>query len=590
MQVKTLPELLLERLSKAPDQSFFWVRRGEQWQSFRYEEVFGCIVDVARQLEKLGVQKNQVVAIMASTGMDWEVIHLALLLLGAVVVGLDPAEMPEQLGEIIRIAEVRHLVVDRCERLEKFADVDKDKFQSLITIEKNFTSSEKIRGVVIEFGRDNSIDPELLSITSQSSPKDIATIIFTSGTTGKPKGIAYRHEQVMAALEAILHAYPELSDKSCRLVCWLPLSNLFQRIVNLCALASGAEIYFVESPQKIIEYLPQISPHIFIAVPRFYEKLYQEFHRKLSEQPKLLGIVLLCFLYLGERPNYVGKIFRKLNSQLFGAFRSLFGDQIRFLISGSAPMPIWLLNRYNSIGLLILEAYGLSENVVPIAVNRLKEFRFGTVGKVMVSNHVVLAEDGELLVSGIGVFDGYLGDGVPERKVSNEGYLATGDFAKIDDQGFISLIGRKSEVFKTSTGRKVAPVAIEAFLQSLPEVEHAMIVGENRKYLVALITLGNLSFENNQEVVLCVQSLATKVAAMCKGWADYKKPAGLVVYLGSLQIDRQELTINLKLRRKAVLQNYVESIDELYQALDNPEAAIHLQPIFTGENVVLCKL
>lgn len=590
-QATTLPELLIVRAREQPNDIAQWyLDENDQWSSVSVKEFYHKVVDLAWTLKSFGIDKGHAVAIMVATGLEWELIHHAILALGGIVVGIDPDEATEQLELIVKIASIKTLIIDRIERLDKFTVKAMEPLQSIIHLDAPLAveCTEKLSFLAIPKPRSNRQEPKPLP--NIISPDDIATIIFTSGTTGTPKGIAYRHEQIVAAIAAILNAYPELSQLPCHLVCWLPLSNLFQRIINLCAVASGAEVYFVNNPQQIVHYLPQINPHIFIAIPRFYEKLYQGLEAKLDKQPKLVTSLLRLCLDLGETDSKLGKWLRATNRRLFRSFTGHFGRNIRFVVSGSAPMPLSLLKRFYSMGIIILEAYGLSENVIPITANRLSDFRFGSVGKPLKGNTVALANDGELLVKGKGVFQGYLANQESARHLNIDGYLASGDYAEIDAQGFIRLRGRKSELFKTSTGRKIAPIAIEALLQQSPAVEHAVIFGESRKFLVSLITTAMPSLFDDATRLIEAQELAVNLAEHISALPSYKRPAGIVLSLTGLSIERQELTGTLKVRRQNVYQHYRNWIDKLYQALDDPHSTIHKQPIVIEQKIVLLKL
>jgi long-chain acyl-CoA synthetase len=208
----------------------------------------------------------------------------------------------------------------------------------------------------------------------------------------------------------------------------------------------------------------------------------------------------------------------------------------------------------------------------------------------MEGNTIMLAEDGELLVKGIGVFNGYLTDQQQDRSLNKDGYLASGDYAEIDAQGFIRLTGRKSELFKTSTGRKIAPVEIEALLQQELVVEHAVVFGESRKFLVALITAGTTPSNDEAAIILFTQKLAADLAGCVSDLPEYKRPVGVVLCFKNLSVEQQELTGNLKIRRKKIQLRYGVWIDELYNALNDPQSVIHRQPLLVDPEIVLLKL
>jgi len=252
------------------------------------------------------------------------------------------------------------------------------------------------------------------------------------------------------------------------------------------------------------------------------------------------------------------------------------GPDLRYMVSGSAPMPLWLLERYHAMGLLILEAYGLSENVIPIAANRLNAYRFGTVGRPLRGCEVRVAEDGELMVRGPGVIRAYYGEEQTEL-LDSDGYLATGDFAVIDPDGFVTLTGRKSEIFKTATGRRIAPAAIEGLLLQVPDVEHAVVFGASRPFLVAVVVASprgmagkEWSAAGPQHLLAYCEGLRAQLARHLEPLPAYQRPAGLVVTTRPLSVADGDLTMNLKLRRPGIAARYAAELDALYRRLAEP--------------------
>jgi len=274
---------------------------------------------------------------------------------------------------------------------------------------------------------------------------------------------------------------------------------MFQRIINLAAIVCGAQTYYVEDPRAIMVHIGSIEPYFFIGVPYFYEKLYAGMIEKINQRPACQQAIIMWALRVGDsyakllRDGKRMNVLRRFNHRLADCLvlhrlRKVMGANLHYMLSGSAPMPLWLLERFHAMGLLILEAYGLSENVIPVAVNRQHAYRFGTVGQTLSGCEVRLADDGELLVRGPGVISSYYGEEQYGLLDSN-GYLASGDYATIDAGGFITLTGRKSEIIKTATGRRIAPAAIESFLLKVPSVESAAVFGAGRPYPVAVVVL-----------------------------------------------------------------------------------------------------
>ncbi|MCF6251999.1 MAG: AMP-binding protein [Methylococcaceae bacterium] len=584
--VNTLPQLLENRALQSPHAIAFWVRNNDkEWSSINWQAFYIKVKVLSSGLNNEGFGVGDVIAIMANTSVEWELFNQAVLAIGGVVVGLDPNELPEQLESVVITSKVKAIAVDTLDRLNKFNKQTRRSFSKVITFQTNELETEFLHAINLdELIKHNQINNDLPDIR----PDDIATIVFTSGSTGIPKGIVYRHKQIVLAVNTILQTYPELSER-CNLACWLPLSNLFQRMVNLSAISCGAQTYVVNHPKQIMEYLPQINPHVFFAVPRFYEKLNQALEAKLNNRSFILQYLLRFSLLTAEKNSMAGFLCEQLNYFFFQSFRSLFGCNIRYMISGSAPMPVWLLRRFQAMGLLILEAYGQSENVVPISANRRDQYRFGSVGQVLPGNEIRLAEDDELLIKGDGVFSGYL-ESNNKTNLDNDGYLATGDFAEIDNDGFIHLTGRKSEVFKTSTGRKIAPVFIESKIQQVKQVEHAVVFGQNKKFLIALISVNSFDIENHQNLTEYGLQFLRFLRIYIKDLPHYQKPAGIVLLRKEFSVADQELTSNLKLRRKNIQQHYATIITSLYSELENPLSKIHMQPINLDNMTLLLKL
>ncbi len=536
---------------------------------------------------------------------------MAILRMGGVVVGLDPYDTGEHINDIATRAELCALIV---------------KDHGLLGKISNSTRSSLKFIIIMDDDSGNEKDTSLLSLSKLLAetrhdidggfykPKayDPATIIFTSGTTGAPKGIMYTHGQVCAACNSIVDTFSDVKEGS-HLVCWLPLSNLFQRIVNFCAISWGASTYYVEKPREIVNHLSTINPYMFIAVPRFYEKLYRGLMDTVAQQPLWVRKLIDSAVSIGDtyartirreqKPALTLRILHTLvDSLILKRLRRSVGTNIHYMISGSAPSPVWLLERFHAMGILILEAYGLSENIIPMAINRIGAAKFGTVGKPMPGNDIKLASDGELLVRGPGVFSGYYNEVSTESLFTPDGYLPTGDYGEFDADGFIILTGRKSEIFKTSTGRRIAPAGIEDLIRRLPYVEHAVVLGAGRKYLIALLSIavptlnvraeqhGLGPIDDTRELPGKLYDLVkADVANAVAPLPTYQRPVGLLLTLRPFTTNGGELTSNQKLRRKYIETKYQDKIKALYAKLDECNAG-KSRTKSRSEETVVCAL
>lgn len=576
------PQILIDwyrrRAAETPTAPAYHSLIDGHWQAIGWAGFMSAADRWAARLQALGLAPGERLGVMAPTGLDWELVQIGALSCGAAVVGLDAHDQPARLADIVAIGELAALVVGDARAYARLPAAATAGLRFVLCLGDDATP-EDCRAQWITRAAFEALEAKPL--TSRPTPDMLATIVFTSGSTGAPKGIAYTHAQVCLAITGILDAFPDIGASD-RLVCWLPLSNLFQRMIDFCAAARGAQTYFVADPRSIMAQLRSIRPQVFIAVPRFFEKLNDGIATQLAARPASARALVAWALRAGDavaRARRAGRkpsVFDALRAALaerlvLRRLRGVLGGEIRFMVSGSAPFPRWLLERFHAMGLLVLEAYGLSENVVPIAVNRADDYAFGSVGRVVAGNEVRIADDGEVLVRGAGVFTGYLGAAAVDSPLSADGFLHTGDLGEFDTAGHLRLTGRKSEVFKTSTGRKIAPTAVEARLKQIAGIDHVVVFGAGRKAIVALVTpapevLG--TWTNDETWRDWARAIAGHIAALSAEDTDYLRPAGVLVHRGAFTIDGGELTSNLKLRRRHIEERHRPALDALFARLE----------------------
>ena len=591
---KIIPELLETRVQRSPEAVAHWTLDSMgRWQPTTWVEYHRSALHIATGLQDIGLSPGQHIGIMATTSQTWEYLQMAILISGGIVVGIAPHDLDENINEIANRAELVGLVIQNPSLLSKISTQVRSNLNFIVSVEDPAQGNE-VEKLVRLTDLQKPKNQDSSGASSKARENDPATIIFTSGTTGTPKGIMYTHKQVCLACESILEAFSDMKQES-NFICWLPLSNLFQRMINFCAIVIGASTYFVENPRDVVRCIPLVNPHVFIGVPRFFEKVYSGIMNEVNQKPlwtrKLIewalkvGDAHASSLRLKKTPAFTTRISHViLDSLVLKRLRQFMGSNLKYMISGSAPMPQWLLERFHAMGILILEAYGISENIIPVAMNRPGAVKFGTVGKPLSGNEIKFLDDNELLIKGPGIFSGYYNDASKKGALTSDGYLTTGDYAAIDDEGFITLTGRKSEIFKTSTGRRIAPVGIEGRIRRVPYVEHAVILGAGKKFLVALLSIScqllferarelNMALDENQATIPTVlydtikQDVIQEVAPLPK----YQCPAGLLLTTRPFSVKGLELTGNLKLRRKKIEEKFKEHIGELYIKLETQD-------------------
>jgi long-chain acyl-CoA synthetase len=539
-RTRTIPALLAARASATPDQPAFLTRAGSgAWRPITWARFAGDVERRARALRTIGVGRATRVAILARTGVEWEQAQAAALRLGAVVIGIDPNYPVDTLAHVLDATAPEVLLVD-----------DDDAVARL-------RGATPARARVVRRLRDEANAEGVLPADGPAE-EDAAIVTFSSGTTGSPKPIVYTHAQVCLAVDAILEAFPDIGAES-RLACWLPLANLFQRVINFCALARGASSYIVEDPREIAGHLPSINPHVFIGVPRFFEKLHAGVDERLRSGFARWAIRCGRRRAGGGGDGVLERTRLALADRLvLRRVRRVFGDSVRYLISGSAPMPGWLLDWFDAVGLPVYEAYGVSENIVPVAMNRPGAWRLGTVGKPMPQNEVRVEADGEVSVRGAGVFRGYLGQADGPRPDA-EGFWATGDLGELSADGFLRLTGRKSDAFKTASGRWIIPAEIETRLRRAPYVEYALVVRSGGGAPVAILNIDAAKCGR----VVPVDRIASDAAAALGDLPAHARPAGFVVVTAPFSIVAGDLTTNLKPRRAAIAERLRPQLDQL---------------------------
>ncbi len=562
--------------------------------SVTWRSLWSAVCTLQSAFAGLGLKRGDRLLVMAPPSIEWQVAELVAFRSGSIVVGLDPNGATDYLRETFAETEPVGLVVQDTDTLERIPHAARNRLKFVISIQGklnrerlNHLSWQKAMNLEgsVDFENDDlsSADTEILD------PESIATLVYTSGSTGKPKGIPYTHAQLLRTCE--LFQKTLLSEQPHTYLCWLPMHSLYQRVVNWLALSRGEPIHFLANPREIGPTLSDARPTLFIGVPRFYEKLHTALQNSLrqSKWPRLMkaamdsGRALATLLRSGRKPALLARIRHKMYDLLvLRRLRKALGGRAQLVFCGSAPVAPWLLEFFHAIGLPILEAYGLSENAMLVAANRPQAFRFGSVGKPIPGYPVRIASDGEIMCRSWGLFQGYWKGIRPTERFDADGFFRTGDYGYLDEDGYLYIRGRKSDLIKTTSGRRISPVGIEAVYRRSPYVDQIMVVGHGRLFLTALVTLNEGPLRAMQEAghtsstststSSASESLSPEILKVLQ--ADFVRQGealqrhervGAVILLKeAFSVQTGELTATLKLKRSTIQHRYQYYIDRVY--------------------------
>jgi long-chain acyl-CoA synthetase len=560
---KNICEYLEFNLNTRTQENVFWKKEHTTWVPTNWNSFKEQYFKLASFLVDLGIKKGDVIAISSNVRLEWTLVELAILKAGGVVIGIDNKSSEEDFKKIIQKSKVKKLIIENQEILDKIPLKKEILFSIDLIKESNIKT---LNDILLQKNSNKVIFPEI-------KKDDFASIIHTSGTTGDIKFIRYSHGQIMYAIENITKFLKSEAKGIKKTICWLPLSHLTSRILNISNLFLGVQTYFVNDPKEIINSLTEVSPEYIFGVPRFFEKIEEKFQTILT-QKKLFSALFHFCLFLKNKKLFV----RHVDKYFFNKIKKkLFGNNLLFTLSGSAQVNETILTFFKNLNVTILEGYGMSENLIPIGMNTRDHFKFGTVGRLIPGNTIKFSKEGEILVKGKGVFTGYL-DTNNNDLFDNEGYLYTGDLGVLDRNGYLTLIGRKKEIIKTSTGLKISPIRIESVYKKSPFVQDCVVFGNNRKYLTALFTLNQdyLGFwcQKNKitldikEVLknkLFLNSFKKYLDKFESELASFEKVVDFHILEDNFSSESGELTTSLKIKRLVIEKKYHMYINELYK-------------------------
>jgi len=436
---------------------------------------------------RLGVKPNDKIAIVTSTNrVEWSILDVAVLQIGAVNVPLYPTISSADYQYIINHSDAVLCFVSDKELAKKVSKIkDKTQIQDLYSFD--FVEGISSWNSLLELGENTSNQAEVDALKAKVSPMSLATIIYTSGTTGTPKGVMLSHKNIVENAFVSAKAL-DFKSGNYRVLSYLPICHIFERFALYYYQFMGFEIYYAESMDKLGDNLKEVKPHFIPVVPHLLEKIYDKIVDKGSNLKGLKRLLFFWSLNLGKRYQPYHKNgwwyhfqLKIANKLVFYKWREALGGNIKFLVSGSAPLQPVLIQVFTAANIPVLEGYGMTETSPGISINdfRNEGFKIGSVGKILENIDVKIASNGEILVKGSNIMMGYFKEPELTKQTIVNDYLHTGDIGELDSEGFLKITDRKKEMFKTSGGKYIAPAVLESKLKKSRFIEQAMVIGES---------------------------------------------------------------------------------------------------------------
>ncbi len=558
-----------------------------QWVKYDGHKFYEMTNSISHGLLKLGIKKGDRIALVATNAPEWNMIDFAIQQVGAICVPIYPTVSHADYEHIFKHSETSLVFITNKHLYNKVSDI----IASTPSIKDTFLirPSEGLKSLqeLIELGNENRDEAALEARKAEVKNEDVATIIYTSGTMGTPKGVMLTHQNILSVVEYLCPLYP--IDETHDALSYLPLSHIYERAVQYCHIYLGCTTYYVDNIGAIIDTMAEVKPQHFTSVPRLIEKVYHTIVRKGHKLKGIKKTIFFWALNLAERYDETKKhnswfYLQKLkiaDKLVFKEWRKVFGGNLELIISGGAAIQPRLTKIFTAIGIQLSEGYGLTETSPVIASNSLTlgKLKSGTVGVVMDNQEVVIAENGEILVKGPNVMLGYYKDEEKTREAIDEnGYFHTGDKGCFDEDGLLKITGRIKEIFKTSMGKYVSPVLIENKIKESPFIGEMLVIGEGQKFAAALIYpnfehlklwcgIKGITYTTDEEMIKnkdVIMRFRKEIDKYNATLGDYEQVKKFELIAKEWTIESGEMTASLKPRRSKIMQNYAELVEKIY--------------------------
>lgn len=604
----TISKLFLKKTSKAPHRKAIGWVDGSELHFYNNDEYLQKVKTIFYGLIKLGIEAQDRVAILAQTSKEWHFCDIAAMCARAVVTPVYPTYLAHEVEYILNHSETKILILENEAQFQKVLEIQ-DKLIHVKTIValKDISEdsvaklSKKIIFQSYQLFIDNGTlesqnSPKLFEATIEASEaQDMASIIYTSGTTGDPKGAVISQHAFMKMLSNVHTGLKTNILPSDRTLTFLPLSHVFGRCDSMLNLIFDFECVFAESLDKVVDNLAVAKPTILLAVPRIFEKVYSKILENIQKENDLKKKVFDWALSASNA------YFEKINNDkspgtyqilqknlayklVFEKIYNRFGGRIRFLVSGGAPLSPEIIKFLQNANLTILEGYGLTETIAPCILNPPVRQVPGAIGIPLGDVKVKFAPDGEILLKTEALFSEYYKNKTATEEAFKDGWFLTGDIGELTNDGYVKITDRKKDIIITSAGKNVAPQNIENIMKLQKHISNAMVVGDKRKFLVAIISIDRESFldeveslgltgvqtyEDLAKEIKVFEVIDREIQAVNSQLASFESIKGFFIAPSDFTVENGQITPSLKLKKKVILKTYADEIDALYKKLES---------------------
>ena len=589
MSNMTIGKSILKMRERNPQNIAIKYKKNKIWIEKNWQTYYSEIENIAAGLNALGLSPGDRIAVMANTQPKWATLDLAILGSKLINVPIYQNNKAADVEYVLNNSEAKVIFCEERDSLKTFLQI-KDKcphIQKVIVFENNKKSDFLGWQDLKILGENNKkFSVEFKKRCLELSTDDMATLLYTSGTTGLPKGVVMTHLQVISEVsEAFPSLRPLQTDTS---LSFLPYAHILGRIEIWGHAYCGYTMAFAQSIETIRANLLEVRPNFVISVPRIFEKVHSAILGQVQGDPVKEKLFTWAVDVARKAGDYELKkrrvplhldLQKKLADKLvLGKIRAAFGGRLRFAISGGAPLAYDICRFFHAAGILLLEGYGLTETTAAIAVNIPTAFKFGTVGRPIGEAKMKIADDGEILIKSDKVMKEYYQNPEANKEVFTDGWFHTGDIGEIDSEGFVKITDRKKDLIKTAGGKYIAPQKIEGLLTLDPLIAHVIVFGDQQKYAVALITLdkalatkiakdNNISFSNYEDLIkkpIIMEKVDKAVNDMNSDLASFERIKRFKILPVEFTVEGGELTPSLKVKRKAMTEKYKDVLLSLY--------------------------